>query len=156
LIEGGEGRMTALGTRDVLMYVKSEDIIRWVLPPDAQDEALRAFRERGYYACPVIGNWGGHSAGSFFDAGYFGNKPVRDKKLPELEADAIDRAWVAVHAKGKRLHIVDVGKESELRRVIEEHLHHLHSFPVLVRPDGRRLEGTESFSKENLDRFLSD
>ncbi|MFZ1023558.1 MAG: hypothetical protein WAN87_05435 [Thermoplasmata archaeon] len=149
--------MKTLGSGDVLIYVKSEDMIRWVLPPDAQDEGLRGFRDSGYYTCPVAGGkWGAHSAGLDHNAGYFGNRPVRDKELPEEEAAAIDRAWVALRAKGKTIHIVDVGKESALRRVIEEHRHHLRSFPALVRPDGRRLEGTPNFTKENLDKFLSD
>jgi hypothetical protein len=148
--------MKPLGSDDVLIYVKSENIIRWVLPPDAQDEGLRAFRASGYYTCPVIGgNWG-HSAGIDHNAGSFGNRPVRDKEIPEEEAAAIDRAWVALRAKGKTIHIVDVGKESPLRRVIEEHRHHLHRFPVLVRPDGRRLEGIPNFRNENLERFLAD
>ncbi|MFZ0892431.1 MAG: hypothetical protein WB778_03910 [Thermoplasmata archaeon] len=148
--------MKPLGNDDVLIYVKSESFIRWVLPPDAQDEGLRAFRGSGYYTCPVIGNWGGHSAGIDHNAGYFGNRPVRDKEIPEEEAAAIDRAWVALRARGKTIHIIDVGKESPLRRVIEEHRHHLRSFPVLVRHDGRRLEGCPNFSKESLEKFLSD
>lgn len=147
--------MTEVTDRDVLMYVKSEEVIRWVLPPDAQDEGLRAFRAGGYYTCWLQPGYGGHSAGSFFEAGHFENKPVRDKQLPEGESDAIDRACAAIYAHGKSLHIVDVGKESALRRVIEEHLHHLHSFPVLVRLDGRRLEGIESFTQESLEEFLS-
>jgi hypothetical protein len=150
----GDARV-ALDHRDVLMYVKSENIVRWVLPPDAQDEALRGLRSHAFYCIPPAGNWGGHM-GTNFDAGYFGNKPVRDKEIPEAEADAIRRAVTAVYGKGKKLYIVDVGKESALRRVIAEHLHHLHSFPVLMRLDGRRLEGAQNFSQENLETFLSD
>jgi len=148
--------MQALDHRDVLMYVKSEDIIRRVLPPDAHDEALRDFHSQAFLAIPPPAALRGGHIGPGWEAGHFGNKPVRDKEIPELEADAIHRAVMAVHHRGKTLYIVDVGKESALRRVIAEHLHHLHSFPVLVRPDGRRLEGADSFSDENLQRFLSD
>jgi len=146
--------MNALDPRDVLLYVKSEDIIRMVLPPDAQDEVLRAYRARGY-CTPPMASLRGLPIAPGPGAGYFGNKPVRDKEIPEGEQEAIQRVLSMVHQKGRSLHIVDVGKESALRRVISEHLHHLRIFPLLVRPDGRRLEGTDSFSVENLERFLS-
>ena len=155
VLEGDESAMKALGARDVLMYVKSENVIRMVLPPDAQDEALRRLRANGYdtyfAGSSVYGARGGFGSGS----GYFGNKAIRAKELPEPEEDAIRRVWATVRAKGLTLHLVDVGVESALRRVIEEHLHHLRNFPVLVRPDGRRLEGAQSFSEENLAEFLS-
>ena len=96
--------MSALDPRDVLIYVKSEDIIRWVLPPDAQDEAARALRGKGFYTfASNFGSWSGHSGatGTFFDAGRFGNKPVRGKELPEGEADAIRRAWAAALRKAR-------------------------------------------------------
>jgi hypothetical protein len=146
--------MTALGAQDVLMFVKSEDIIRLVLPPDAHDEALRSVHAEGFYSSPP-GQFGGHM-GPSSDAGYFGSKPVREKEIPEAEAEAIRRASRAVSLRHKTLHVVDVGKESPLRRVIEEHLHQLHDFPVLMRPDGRRLEGAGNFTDENLAKFLSD
>jgi len=148
--------MQAVDRRDVLMFVKSEDIIRRVLPPDAHDEALRGFHSQAYLSIPPPAALRGGHIGPGWEAGYFGNKPVRDKEIPELEEEAIHRTVMAVHGRGKTLHIVDVGKESPLRRVIAEHLHQLHSFPVLVRPDGRRLEGVQNFSQENLEKFLSD
>ena len=148
--------MSDLDHRDVLMYVKSEDIIRRVLPPDAHDDALRAYHSDAFYSLPPMASLRGLHIGPGWEHGYFGNKPVRDKEIPELEADAIERAVRTVHGRGRTLHIVDVGRESGLRRIISEHLHHLDSFPVLVRPDGRRLEGVQSFTEENLERFLSD
>jgi hypothetical protein len=149
------GLMNDLSHRDVLMYVRSEDTIRMVLAPDAQDEVLRAYRAKGY-CLPPMASLRGLSIGPGHEAGYFGGKPIRDKEIPEAEEQAIQRASLAVHRRGKTLYIVDVGKESALRRVIQEHLHHLHAFPVLVRTDGRRLEGSGNFSDENLERFLSD
>lgn len=88
--------------------------------------------------------------------GYFGNKPIQERGIPEAEQESIQRVISLANDQRRPFHIVDVGKESVLRRVIEEHLHHLHRFPVLVRPDGRRLEGTENFTSENLAEFLSD
>jgi hypothetical protein len=156
---GEDGKKT-WHDRDVLMYVKSETVIRRVLPPNAQDEGIRAFQEYGhltYYA--PIGQTGGHSGfvgSTVFDSGRFGNKPILDKELTEEEADAVQLVWKVAHEKGRTIHIVDVGKESALRRLIEEHRHHLHRFPVLIRPDGRRLEDVHNFSEESLERFLAD
>lgn len=138
------------------MFVRSEDIIRRVLPPDAHDEALRAFHSQAFFCVPPPAALRGGHIGPGWEAGYFGNKPVRDKEIPEVEEDAIQLAVRAVHGQGRNLYIVDVGKESALRRVISEHLNHLHRFPVLVRPDGRRLEGADNFSRQNLEKFLSD
>lgn len=147
--------MSEVSPRDVLLYVKSEEIIRMVTPPDAQDEVLRAYRARGY-CTPPLAALRGLPIAPGPGAGYFGNKPIREREVPEEDRDSIQRVASLLRERGQSLHIVDVGKESVLRRVIAEHLHHLHRFPVLVRPDGRRLEGTESFTDENLARFLSD
>jgi hypothetical protein len=147
--------MSTVNERDVLLYVKSEDVIRMVLPPDAQDEALRAYRAHGYCTAP-LGSLRGLPIAPGPGAGYFGNKPIRDKEIPEGEQEVIQRVLAAAHHQGRDLHIVDVGKESALRRLIEEHLHKIRKYPVLVRPDGRRLEGIESVREEELQRFLSE
>jgi hypothetical protein len=144
--------------RDVLMYVKSENIIRLVLPPNAQDAGIQAFREHGFLTHQPI-FYSGHSGfvgSSVFDSGSFANKPVMDKELSEREAGAVRLVLKVVRERSKTIHIVDVGKESALRRLIVDHLHHLRNVPVLVRPDGRRLEGVQNFSEERLERFLSD
>lgn len=142
---------------DVLIYIKSEDVVRRVLPSDAHDEAIGALRAGGYYTFFPAG-YGGHAGPSpaAYDTAHYGHKPIMGKEVPEAEEDAIERAGATVFAHGRRLHVVDVGTESALRRIISEHLHHLKNFPVLCRPDGRRLEGTDEFTQENLEKFLRD
>ena len=145
-------------SRDVLLYIKSEEVIRLVLPSDAHDAALAALRDGGYYTYYGLA---AHSASSglsetAFKAGHFENRPVMGQEIPESEDEAIRRAGMAVVAHGRRMHVVDVGKESAPRRIIEEHLHHLKRFPVLCRPDGRRLEGADQFTQENLEQILRD
>ena len=149
--------MSTIDRRDVLMYIKSADVIQRVMPQEAHHEVMRAITERGYATLSPTTIYGGSRlAGYAYDAGNFGGKPVRAKEIPEAEEEAICRAWDAVREKGKTLHVVDVGRESGPRRLIEEHLHHLRDFPVLVRPDGRRLEGSRNFNATNLEKFLSD
>jgi hypothetical protein len=147
--------MTGLSDQDVLIFIKSEVVMRWVLPSDALDEASRNFRAQGFFTALPALNYGGLFAG-LSDAGYSRNEPVKDKELPEAEDEIVRRACVAIYSKGKKLDFVDVGKETAFRRVIEEHLQRLRSFPVLVRSDDRRLKVTENFARENLERFLSD
>lgn len=147
-----------LDHRDVLLYVNSERIVR-ALPPDTQDAVISSLRGKGQYTFTAIYGWAGHGAisgSTLFDSGRFGGKPIRAHALSEEENAAIQLVLRMIEEKRKTLHIVDVGKESPLRRVIQEHLHHLRRFPVLVRPDGRRLEGIEEFTPENLKKFLSD
>lgn len=144
--------------KDVLMFVNSLRIVR-TLPLDAQDEAIRSLRDGGHYPfwAGTFGYAGhGGSGSTVFDSGRFGGKPVIEKELSPEEEEAIRLVLRLVREKGKTLHLVDVGKESALRRAFEEHLHHLRRFPVLVRPDGRRLEGIKEFTPENLEKFLAD
>jgi hypothetical protein len=150
---------TQVEPSDVILYVKSEKVIRSVLPPGAQDEAIRAFHAFGSVTCAPQSYYGGHGGfigSTAFDSGRFGNKPILTEELPEEEEAALRLVWKVAYEKRRTLHIVDAGKESALRRLIEEHLHHLDHFPVLLRPDGRRLEDVKDFTEEQLDRFLAD
>lgn len=145
--------------KDVLMFVNSLRIVR-TLPPDAQDEALRALRDGGHYPfwAGTFGyaGHGGASGSTLWDSGRYGGKPIVENELTPDEEEAIRLVLRLVQERSKTLHIVDVGKETAFRRFIEEHRHHLRRFPVLVRPDGRRLEGIEEFTSEKLEAFLSD
>ena len=147
-----------VAARDVLLYVDSHSIVR-VLPPDAQDECVRGLQAQGFYTFargPFLTGTGGFSGSTVFDAHRFGSKPVRGTELSPDEQKVVQDVWKQAHAQGRNLHIVDVGKESELHRYIQEHRRHLRRFPVLVRPDGRRLEGVEAFTPENLAHFFTD
>ena len=149
-----------LHSSDVVMYVKSQRTILRVTPPDAVNEVMAGMEAHGYYTFGAIpGSYGGHVTGggtALFDGGRFGNKPVFDEELPEDEAEALDLVARKVQESGRRLHVVDVGRESALRRLIEDRLHHLKRFPVLLRPDGRRLEGPEDFTEARIAAFLKD
>lgn len=145
---------------DVVMFVRSAKVIKLVTPPDAHNEVMGAMEKAGFYTVAAgAGSWGVHATGggtAFFDGGRFGNRPIFDQELPEDEAETVYRVFRKVREKGGRLHLVDVGKETAFRRLIEEHLKHLPRFPVLVRPDGRRLVGPEECTDAQLDKFLAD
>ncbi|HTZ61244.1 MAG TPA: hypothetical protein VMC82_01165 [Thermoplasmata archaeon] len=145
-----------LHPHDVLLFVKSERTIRLILPEDAHDHALEGLRQNGVYTF-VPGTYAGHSGGAaLWSTGEYAHKPVEGEDLPEDEEEAVRRAGALVMASGRTVHVVDVGKETAFHRVISEHLHHLRKFPVLCRPDGRRLEGVDAFTEDNLRRILAD
>jgi hypothetical protein len=145
---------------DVLMFIKSIRVIEYVTPPGARDAAMAALQTNGHYTfTAVAGSYaihGGIFGDTLFDSGHYGNKPIMDKELPAEEIDATRVVFQAAHAKGRTVHVVDVGRESAFREYISEHLHHLKSFPVLMRPDGRRLEGSANCTPEKLEKFLAD
>jgi hypothetical protein len=151
---------TKVAHEDVLMFIRSTRVIEYVTPPNARDAAIAGLTESGHYTfTPAAGSYaihGGIFGGTVFDSGRYGNKPILDKELPQDEIDATRAVFRAAHAKHRTVHVVDVGRESALREYISEHLHHLKSFPVLMRPDGRRLEGCANCTPEKLEKFLAD
>lgn len=52
--------------------------------------------------------------------------------------------------RGFKVKVVDIEKVGRIERLIAEHLRDVHSFPVLVAPNGQRLVGVEQFTEENL------
>jgi hypothetical protein len=142
------------------MFIKTERVIRAVLPPDARDPLIAGLESHGFYTFNAgPGGWAGHGAilgDTAFDAGRMGHKPILDEELPEQEVEATRLVFQVLHQRRRTVHVVDVGRQSSFHRFIEEHLHHLREFPVLVRPDGRRLEGCREFTPEKLEQFLSD
>jgi len=52
--------------------------------------------------------------------------------------------------RGFHVRVIDVEKVGRLERLITEHLRGVQKFPVLVSPLGRRLEGVEQFTEEEL------
>jgi len=142
------------------MFIKSTRVIEYVTPPGARDEAILGLQQQGQYtffAGPAAYSiHGGISGSTTFDSGRYGNKPIFDEELPAEEIEATRNVFEAAHAKHRTVHVVDVARESPLREYISEHLHHLKSFPVLMRPDGRRLEGCANCTPEKLEKFLED
>ncbi len=142
---------------DVLMYINSLKIVR-VLPPDARDAAIGSLQDRGAYTFVPQGyaGHGGFVGSTAFDVGRYGGKPIEAEELSEDEETAIRLVLTLAHDHGRSVHIVDIGRETSFHRYIEEHRHHLKQFPVLLRPDGRRLDGIEQFSRDRLVKFFSD
>jgi len=52
--------------------------------------------------------------------------------------------------RGYGLKVIDVEKSGRLERLVTEHLRGVQKFPVLISPLGRRLEGVEQFTDDEL------
>ncbi|MGA8603543.1 MAG: Lrp/AsnC ligand binding domain-containing protein [Thermoplasmata archaeon] len=52
--------------------------------------------------------------------------------------------------RGYMVRVVDIEKVGRLERLVTEHLRGVQKFPVLISPLGRRLEGVEMFTEEDL------
>lgn len=53
-----------------------------------------------------------------------------------------------------RVKVVDIEKVGRLERLVTEHLRGVQTFPVLISPTGRRLEGCAGFTDENLSAMM--
>jgi len=52
--------------------------------------------------------------------------------------------------RGYRVRVVDIERVGRLERLVTEHLRGVQKFPVLISPLGRRLEGVEAFTEDEL------
>lgn len=56
--------------------------------------------------------------------------------------------------RGYKVKVVDIEKVGRIERLIAEHLRDVHTFPVLVAPNGQRLLGGDQFNEENLSALM--
>lgn len=52
--------------------------------------------------------------------------------------------------RGYRLRVIDIERVGRIERLVAEHLRGVQKFPVLISPLGRRLEGVEMFTEDEL------
>ena len=52
--------------------------------------------------------------------------------------------------RGYHLRVIDIERVGRLERLVAEHLRGVQKFPVLISPLGRRLEGIEAFTEDEL------
>jgi hypothetical protein len=75
--------------------------------------------------------------------------------VPNEDRIRVMTTWKIADGLGDQPPVVDIGQHSRSHAIIEEHLHDLKEFPVLVRPNGDRLEGPAAFSEDGLRAFLA-
>lgn len=70
--------------------------------------------------------------------------------LSDDQARAVALTEEVAQGRGYSVEVKDVARVGRLERIVTEHLRGVSNFPVLVAPDGRRLEGADQFSEERL------
>jgi Lrp/AsnC ligand binding domain len=70
--------------------------------------------------------------------------------LSDDQARAVAMAEELAAHRGYTIEVKDVARSNRLERLVTEHLRNVTTFPVLVAPDGTRLEGTSNFTEERL------
>jgi|SRR5579863_1453803 hypothetical protein len=118
--------------RELTLYVESKKVITSFYRPPAAASAG-----------PEIA----HPTGQFNEAA----RPMEEAFfLSDDQARCVALAEFCAERRGYTIRIVDIAKVGRTERFIAEHLRSVQTFPVLVAPDGQRLEGTEAFTEERL------
>jgi Lrp/AsnC ligand binding domain len=92
-------------------------------------------------------------ATSAVDAGRSGDSAEVSEQqffLSDDQAHAVALAEEVAAKRGYTIDVKDVTRAGRLERMVTELLRNVSHFPVLISPDGRRLEGAEQFTEERL------
>ena len=123
-------------SRELLLYVQSKKAVttfyraplapslRWVTPPRAE-AAPGSTQQDAQVGEPV----------------YF---------LSDDQSRCVAQVEEMAARRGYHVRVVDVEKVGRIERLIAEHLRGVQKFPVLIAPSGRRLEGLEQFTIQEL------
>jgi hypothetical protein len=137
------------GRPELTMFVKSYKEIDQTFRPIAEAEPLIG---SGSITVPV---WDDRLMASNPTGGEQAVEGSERNVVPDEDRMRVMTTWKIADGLGYQLHVVDIGQHSRFHAIIEKHLHDLKEFPVLVRPNGDRLEGPAAFSEDGLRAFLA-
>ncbi len=123
-------------SRELVLYVQSKKAVTTFYrpPPSASTGTVGG---SGVGAAPTAG-----SESSSVGEPVFFLSDDQSRCVALVEDVATNRGY---HAR-----VVDIEKVGRLERLITEHLRGVQKFPVLISPIGRRLEGVEQFTEDEL------
>ncbi len=126
-------------SRDLTLYVQSKKAVTSFYRPSPPAATT-----------PEAGLMGGSSSPVTLSSG---SDAVGDNTVFFLSDDqARCQALVEEIAaqRGYHVRVVDVARVSRIERLVAEHLKGVQTFPVIISPLGRRLEGAAAFTEEEL------
>jgi DNA-binding Lrp family transcriptional regulator len=99
---------------------------------------------------PEVGLVGGPSSSAALPQGSdaIGDNTVFFLSDDQARAQALAEEIAA--QRGYRVRVVDVARVGRIERLVAEHLKGVQTFPVIISPLGRRLEGAPAFTEEDL------
>jgi DNA-binding Lrp family transcriptional regulator len=74
--------------------------------------------------------------------------------LSDDQARCVALAEEMAMRRGHRIRVIDIEKVGRVERIVAEHLRGVQTFPILISPKGRRLEGVAQFTEENLAELM--
>lgn len=107
-----------------------------------------------FYRAPASPGYGAGHASVTSTPGAGGDADAKSDDAVFFLSDDQSRCVAVVEEgarhRGYHLRIVDIEKVGRLERLVTEHLRGVQTFPVLISPNGHRLEGVGQFTEENL------
>lgn len=74
--------------------------------------------------------------------------------IPADQVMCVELVAEAIRASGRTVKLVDVNRPGDDRGLVQQYVSPGDILPILLRPDGARLEGVESFTPSELRRFV--
>ena len=123
-------------SRELLLYVQSKKAVTtfYRAPPAP---SLRGVTTPGTEVAPASAEEGSQLG----EPVYF---------LSDDQSRCVAQVEEMAARRGYHVRVVDVEKVGRLERLIAEHLRGVQKFPVLIAPSGRRIEGVEQFTIQEL------
>ena len=75
--------------------------------------------------------------------------------IPPSQMLCVERLAKAVERSGATVKVVDVNRPGDDRALVERYVNAEDVLPIVVRPDGARLEGEEAFTPAALRKFVT-
>jgi len=130
--------MPAEAPRELTLYIQSKKAVTSFYRPPASRTSSEATAMSPDFR--PTGRSEDDSAGSAEEAFFLSDDQARC--LAVSEEIAKRRSYT--------VKVVDVAKVGRLERLVTEHLRGVTKFPVLIGPNGQRVEGTDAFTEEAL------
>ncbi len=133
-------------SRELALYVQSRKAVTtFYRPPIATSEGAPGV---GFSDASVSG---GETRGANLE-GAIGDKPIYF--LSDDQARCVALVEDLAARRGYTVNVTDIEKVGRLERMVAERLRGVQTFPVLIAPSGRRLEGVEAFTDERLAEIM--
>jgi hypothetical protein len=130
--------MAERGDRELTLYVQSKKVLtNFYRPPVSRTGSDAMVSTVDTHAASSSQDEGpGHADEAFF--------------LSDDQARCLALTEELAKKRGYTVRVVDVAKVGRLERLVTEHLRGVSNFPVLIGPNGQRLEGVAAFTEEHL------